>query len=163
MVTLALTTWWQHSAGTVLVCAHQWAETYGDMWQSQTHSREELFELCKASSDHTAQCSALQGHTGRQKVSPPPQCPKLRHPQWCPGAWHSAASLPWAQQGQLCHVPLRSLSPDCWDRAVRASRTLEQSSTVRDRPVDSGVLRCSGIQKGKWHSTSSWTGRKAGQ
>lgn len=90
-------------------------------------ARRSCLGSVKAPSDHTAQCSAFLGHTGRQKVSPAPQCPKLRHSQWHPGTWHSAVSLLWAQQGQLGHVPLGTLSPDCWNRAVRVSRTLEQS------------------------------------
>lgn len=54
-----------------------------------------------------------------------------------------------------CATWAQTAEKELWERQ---QDTRTNQGTVKDRPVDTEVLRCSGIQKGKWLSMSSWRG-----
>lgn len=63
----------QNGDSTMLVFPHQRADTCGDMWQSQAHSKEELFGLCQGSFRwHSSVLSVLEAHREAEGVSSTP-------------------------------------------------------------------------------------------
>lgn len=128
----------QHGASTALVISHQWADTCGDMWQPQAHSKEELFELCQSSfRSHSSVLSVLEAHREAEGVSSTPVCKGV--------ALKSGIQVPGTQQ-PVFSEPCLTVQPE--PRLLRKSCESQQDTRTIKAQSRIGLLAqgCSAAQ-----------------